>query len=245
DALEAKKGENVTINVNAATQVEIKFFNDWLGTEGEEYGLKSYVNLGNDSPAIHLEDVIYEYDGENYLYTFDTQGLEYELTTNAGRPSIIIKKPDRDLMVIVSRTAVVPGELTTRSFTVGASEYTLAVFAGIAEEGKTMFYDGEQMVKTSEGYVCIIGVADTAATKTKITQETGTDLVMTVTGDVNQTGVIDINDAQLVSDLYNGKYTDGFETVAMVKYLAADVNGDGAVSATDIAAVVQNSGFVY
>ena len=45
DALEAKKGENVTINVNAATQVEIKFFNDWLGTAGEPYGTTQYVML--------------------------------------------------------------------------------------------------------------------------------------------------------------------------------------------------------
>ena len=75
--------------------------------------------------------------------------------------------------------------------------------------------------------------------------------MVSTTGEVNQTDIVDINDAQLVSDLYNGKYndddnyTDDFDVVAMVKYLAADINKDGAVTITDVSAVIESDGFEY
>jgi len=55
--------------------------------------------------------------------------------------------------------------------------------------------------------------------------------------DVNSSGYIDINDAQLVYDIYNGKY-DSFDIVTMQKFLQADVNADTKVDVTDAAAVV-------
>ena len=58
--------------------------------------------------------------------------------------------------------------------------------------------------------------------------------------DVNETGVVDINDAQLTYDIYSGKYTD-FEKVSVRKFLRADVNLDKAVNSTDAVAVVKNS----
>ena len=58
-----------------------------------------------------------------------------------------------------------------------------------------------------------------------------------VNGDVNGTGLVDINDAQLVYNIYNTKY-DSFETTTMKMFLAADVNKDREVSALDAAAVV-------
>ena len=58
--------------------------------------------------------------------------------------------------------------------------------------------------------------------------------------DVNATGVVDINDAQLVYDIYSGKYVD-FEKVTVKKFLCADVNNSKTVDATDAVAVVANS----
>ena len=55
--------------------------------------------------------------------------------------------------------------------------------------------------------------------------------------DVNETDFVDINDAQLVYDLYNGKYQD-FSVISMTKFLRADVNGDKTVSVKDAACVV-------
>ncbi|MGM9655055.1 MAG: dockerin type I domain-containing protein [Butyricicoccaceae bacterium] len=56
-------------------------------------------------------------------------------------------------------------------------------------------------------------------------------------GDVNLTGTVDANDAQLVYNLYNVSYDD-FSIVSMEKYLRADVNGSGNVDINDAAAVI-------
>lgn len=55
--------------------------------------------------------------------------------------------------------------------------------------------------------------------------------------DVNGTGLVDINDAQLVYNLYNGKYED-FTRISMVKFLNADVNLDHRLSVMDAAGVM-------
>lgn len=59
-------------------------------------------------------------------------------------------------------------------------------------------------------------------------------------GDVNQTNVADINDAQLVWNMYNAEYkadTD-FQTVNRLKYLSADMNGDKTLDTADAAAII-------
>lgn len=60
------------------------------------------------------------------------------------------------------------------------------------------------------------------------------------TYDVNETGLVDINDAQLTYDIYSGKYTD-FEKVSVRKFLRADVTKDKVVNSADAVAVVKNS----
>ena len=57
-------------------------------------------------------------------------------------------------------------------------------------------------------------------------------------GDVDQNNVIDIQDLQLVHDLYAAKY-DTFDLVSMIKFLNADINADKKADIRDAAAVVQ------
>ena len=54
--------------------------------------------------------------------------------------------------------------------------------------------------------------------------------------DVNMTGLVDINDAQLAYDLYNGKY-ENFKTINMHRFLNADVNVDRKITVADAAAI--------
>ena len=57
---------------------------------------------------------------------------------------------------------------------------------------------------------------------------------------MNQTKSVDINDAQLVWNMYNAEYkadTD-FQTVNRLKYLSADINGNKTVDTSDAAAIV-------
>ena len=65
---------------------------------------------------------------------------------------------------------------------------------------------------------------------------TGTKVEIAYTGDVNLTGNVDINDAQLVWNMYNAEYSD-FTTVNVRKFLEADMTADGKLDTSDAAAV--------
>ena len=54
--------------------------------------------------------------------------------------------------------------------------------------------------------------------------------------DVNMTGLVDINDAQLAYDMYNGEYED-FSIINMHRFLNADVNADWKINVADAAAI--------
>ena len=65
------------------------------------------------------------------------------------------------------------------------------------------------------------------------------DSVVTITPsfDVNRTGKVDVNDAQLVYDMYNGTYSN-FTQVSVEKFLRADVNATKVVDHADAVAIV-------
>ena len=81
---------------------------------------------------------------------------------------------------------------------------------------------------------------DQATAEAKITQASATAEEVTQSYDVNETGLVDINDAQLTYDIYSGKYTD-FEKVSVRKFLRADVTKDKVVNSTDAVAIIANS----
>lgn len=81
-----------------------------------------------------------------------------------------------------------------------------------------------------------------AEAKDVIAAVDGAKVEIVYDGDVNQTKSVDINDAQLVWNMYNAEYkadTD-FQMVNRLKYLSADMNGDRAVSVLDATAIVDN-----
>ena len=56
-------------------------------------------------------------------------------------------------------------------------------------------------------------------------------------GDVNGTGLVDVNDAQLVYNIYNTVY-NSFDATTRRMFLEADMNGDKTVNVNDATAVV-------
>lgn len=123
----------------------------------------------------------------------------------------------------------------------------LVTVKGTPEGGSAFTYDGNTMYKV-EGYgtdryawLVIVDKGQTltqeeAAAKVAIS---AADNVVTITPsfDVNMTGKVDVNDAQLVYDMYNGAYSD-FTQVSMEKFLRADVNATKTVDHTDGVAIV-------
>ena len=123
----------------------------------------------------------------------------------------------------------------------------LVTVKGTPEGGKAFTYDGNTMYKVNaygtEQYAWLVIVdkgqtltQEEAAAKVAIS---AADNVVTITlgFDVNMTGKVDVNDAQLVYDMYNGTYSD-FTQVSVEKFLRADVNATKAVDHTDAVAIV-------
>ena len=61
--------------------------------------------------------------------------------------------------------------------------------------------------------------------------------ILTADCDVNRSGTVDANNAQLVYDLYMGTYTN-FDVVSMNKFLLADTNHSCMVETNDAIVVV-------
>lgn len=57
-------------------------------------------------------------------------------------------------------------------------------------------------------------------------------------GDVNMTGGVDINDAQLIVNMYNADYTEFTSNVTMEKFLRADMDGTKAVDNADVLKII-------
>lgn len=123
----------------------------------------------------------------------------------------------------------------------------LVTVKGTPEGGSAFTYDGNTMYKV-EGYgtdryawLVIVDKGQTltqeeAAAKVAIS---AADNVVTITPsfDVNRTGKVDVNDAQLVYDMYNGTYSN-FTQVSVEKFLRADVNATKVVDHADAVAIV-------
>lgn len=123
----------------------------------------------------------------------------------------------------------------------------LVTVKGTPEGGKAFTYDSNTMYKVNaygtDQYAWLVIVdrgqtltQEEAAAKVAIS---AADNVVTITPsfDVNMTGKADVNDAQLVYDMYNGTYSD-FTQVSVEKFLRADVNATKAVDHTDAVAIV-------
>ncbi len=115
-------------------------------------------------------------------------------------------------------------------------------------DGKVLAYGNNAMFQNAnryDGAYAYLVISDKTLDEVKaeaekagqITEVDGTAQTFNVNGDVNGTGLVDINDAQLVYNIYNAKY-DSFDNTTMAMFLAADMNGRKTVDVSDAAAVV-------
>ena len=197
----------------------------------------------------------------NYTFTVAKQeNFEYTITATMGGKDVTITEGANNTYTISNVTGnlvITIEKKSTLTMEVAVSEYVqmdnktvfLVTVTGTPEEGKAFAYGDNVMYKTTaygENVYSWLVIVDkneaftVATAKANITQASATAEEVTQSYDVNETGVVDINDAQLTYDIYSGKYAD-FEKVSVRKFLRADVNFDKAVNSTDAVAVVKNS----
>lgn len=197
----------------------------------------------------------------NYTFTVAKQkNFEYTITATMGGEDVTITEGADNTYTIANVTGdlvITIEKKSTLTMEVAVSEYVqmdnktvfLVTVTGTPEEGKAFAYGDNVMYKTTAygenvySWLVIVDKNETftvATAEANIAQASATAEEVKQSYDVNETGVVDINDAQLTYDIYSGKYTD-FEKVSVRKFLRADVNLDKAVNSTDAVAVVKNS----
>lgn len=197
----------------------------------------------------------------NYTFTVAKQkNFEYTITATMGGKDVTITEGADNTYTIANVTGdlvITIEKKSTLTMEVAVSEYVqmdnktvfLVTVTGTPEEGKAFAYGDNVMYKTTAygenvySWLVIVDKNETftvATAEANINQASATAEEVKQSYDVNETGVVDINDAQLTYDIYSGKYTD-FEKVSVRKFLRADVNLDKAVNSTDAVAVVKNS----
>lgn len=197
----------------------------------------------------------------DYTFTVDKKAnFEYTITATMGGKDVTVTEGENNTYTIANVT----GELvitiekeSTLTMEVAVSEYVqlddktvfLVTVTGTPEEGKAFAYGEDIMYKTTAygenvySWLVIVNKGETfdkATAAAKITQASATAEEVTQSYDVNETNLVDINDAQLTYDIYSGKYTD-FEKVSVRKFLRADVTSDKVVNSADAVAVIANS----
>lgn len=200
---------------------------------------------------------------ENTNYTFTVakqENFEYTITATMGGKAVTVIEGANNTYTIANVTGdliITVMKESTLTMEVAVSEYVqmdnktvfLVTVTGTPEEGKAFAYGDNVMYKTTAygenvySWLVIVdkGEAfDKAMAEANIMQASATAEEVKQSYDVNETGLVDINDAQLTYDIYSGKYTD-FEKVSVRKFLRADVNLDKAVNSADAVAVVKNS----
>lgn len=200
---------------------------------------------------------------ENTNYTFTVakqENFEYTVTATMGGQNVNVTEGENNTYTIANVTGdlvITIEKKSTLTMKVAVFEYVqmdnktvfLVTVTGTPEEGKAFAYGDNVMYKTTaygENVYSWLVIVDkneaftVATAEANIAQASATAEEVKQSYDVNETGVVDINDAQLTYDIYSGKYTD-FEKVSVRKFLRADVNLDKAVNSTDAVAVVKNS----
>ena len=228
------------INISANKQ-EAEYSVIFAGSgAGDASPVTTELKLGADYIFAVAKEAGYLYDitatmGDNAVNVMDNGDGTYTISAVSG-----------DLIITINKNAIAETTVAVHTFVqmdnknvnlVLAQNETLTSGA-LSYDGAVMFWSEQynafaylvisDAVLTEEEAAAKVSVV-TAAEATAINND----------GDVNGTSVIDVNDAQLVYDIYNAKYSD-FDTVSMYKFLCADMNGDYNISVLDAAAIVNN-----
>lgn len=232
---------NVTITATAQQQAANTTRITFEGVDASEVvgGLVQYAANGQD---FHFE----LNEEEGYVYTAKLG--EEELKPAEGVYTIPGTQINGTALTVVITKEVYSfhPEVTVRQYIqldktvmwlVTATEGDTVLAYG---EGNTMFWSDKYnaycyLVVSAESEDTVKQTAEStiiAAAEGAVATQIGYDF------DVNQTGAVDINDAQLTYDMYQAKMYSDFATVSMDKFLEADVTGDGKVWTDDAATVV-------
>lgn len=203
------------------------------------------------------------YNGESFSFTIETPAglviesyqVSYKLgdaeeytTLEANDGTYTVEKVTAALTIKIEGTSDLKVEVNEYVKLNGKTVF-LVTATQTLPEGKNLAYNTKVMYlknfqvegETVQQYAFLVMVESGTLTvedaSAQISVVEAASTVLEDTFNVNESSALDINDAQLVYDLYNNVYQD-IDTVGMKKFLRADVNGSRNINVADAAAVV-------
>lgn len=184
--------------------------------------------------------------GYDYQVRADMDGAEVAVT-DEGEGSYCIRQVSGPLTIRVDKSAQTRLEvseyvkLNGRTMWLVTMQDASAVEEVYAYDGSPMYWSEAYgayawLVIADNGRIADAGAMEAEA-RTKLSRIPASRTVLDSSADINGTGLVDINDAQLVYNMYNAHYED-FGTVSMQMFLQADRNGSRDLNVQDAAAIV-------
>ena len=195
-------------------------------------------------------------NGEDFSFSI-TKAESYDYTVTVNNETIAANEDGRytipaamingsPITVTVTKTAKSEMKIDVSEYiTLDESMIWLVTASDVPEDmipgydGKAMFWSEKYnayayLVVSAEGRDNVLEAAKQAIAEVAA----GTEAI-SYDMDINNTNVVDINDAQLVYNMYNAMYSS-FDSTPVGRFLEADVNGDKVVDINDSAAIVNS-----
>ncbi len=213
---------------------------DAIVTVSGDIGDVNYV--GSATPGEAYSFTITKDDKYDYTVLVKINGEEVSLTVSGNTYTISAND-------VVVGTIEITITKTLKTDTVRVTNYLSLSSANVWQifvaseklNDRTYVFDGNFLFWSEKyGGYCTLVIATEAPTVTSqnMTLQAGVGSTIVYDMDVNKSGVVDANDAQIVYNMYNCMYSTFTENVTIEKFLRADANGDGKVSTEDAVAVV-------
>lgn len=203
---------------------------------GTEYSAKSDQDLKVPLNALD----------SNYDYCITVNGVQLEIDTNN---TFTIPKEcftGSILAVTVTKTAKIDMAVTVSDYSpLSGNQRAYLIIAknnGTTQAGQGFAYDDTAMYYSEKyGAFALVVAASSAPTvetvKSKLTVNTAGYTSVTYNNDVNNTGKLDVNDAQLAYDMILSQYT--LNGLDQMMWLRADSNGDKTLNVQDVQMVLK------
>ena len=206
----------------------------FTGSGGADASGNKTVKKGNDYSFRIKQEEGYRYEvsvqieGKTVACSYDAEKDTYTIPGDAvnGNIDIVVTK------------IVVP--IVTEYITLDEQSIYLILVTGKIPAGQVPKFDGQSMYRSDvyPGYTWLIQTSESEETvrlmaEEKVTVAEGkTEASADYSGNVNRSSETDINDAQLVYDMYSALYP--LEEIPVLEFLGADVNGDCRVNVLDV-----------
>ncbi len=243
--------ENITINVTKTKDVTPPAGTTAITITGVtdaevEGGLNQTATNGKDFTLKLVKDAAYD-----YVVKVGETEIKPNEDGSYTIPGSMIN--GTALTVTVEKTVAVPTVEVVEYLKLKQAEgepsgqsMWLVLVSGKPVDGNVYSFDGNAMF-TSEKYdgaYCYLMISGKTIEEVReaaavlVDQKAGTAEAVAYEGDVNKTAAVDINDAQLVYDMYKAEKYQDFTTVTAESFLRADMDGSKSITVKDAAEIV-------